>query len=54
MVAEFDVPLGIGAVLQVDTSREVDVPALAVEVRRVMGDECWGQDVSPLSVTQNP
>jgi hypothetical protein len=37
MVAEFDVPVGIGTLLQVDTSREVNVQALAVEVARLLG-----------------
>lgn len=36
MVAEFDVPVGIGAVLRVDTSHPVDVQAIAAEVARLL------------------
>ena len=37
MVAEFDRPVAFGSVLQVDTSRPVDVPAIAAEVARLLG-----------------
>jgi len=36
MVAEFDRPVAFGAVLQVDTSRPVDVQAVAAEVGRLL------------------
>ena len=38
MVAEFDVPIGLGKVLQIDTSCEVDVPAVAATVARMLAE----------------
>jgi len=37
MVTEFDRPVAIGDVIQVDTSRPVDVQAIAAEVTRLLG-----------------
>lgn len=42
MVAEFDRPVGLGAVLQVDSSRPVDIQAVADAIARLLG-----RDVAP-------
>jgi predicted kinase len=35
-IAEFDQPVGLGAVIEVDTTRPVDVPALAAQVANLL------------------